>query len=173
MVPLPKPAPDGNPRSCSASGPVVEALLDNVRSTFNVGAMFRTADGAGVAHLHLGGVTPTPEHPRVGKTALGAEHAVPWTWHPNALEAAQAGQARGLRLWALEVGPGAVALPDVRTVITAEPVLLVVGGEVSGVDPAILALCEYTLWIPMQGFKRTLNVAIAFGIAVYGLRYAT
>jgi len=172
IVPLPLLEPDDNPRSLEASGPPVEALLDNVRSTFNVGAMFRTADGAGVSHLHLCGVTPTPENLRVGKTALGAEYAVPWTWHPNALDAALAGKARGLRLWALEVGPHALALPEVRSVISDEPILLVAGGEVSGVDPAILALCERTLWIPMQGFKRTLNVSIAFGIAVYGLRFA-
>ncbi len=91
-------------------GPAVEALLDNIRSSFNVGAMFRTADGAGVRHLHLAGVTSAPDHPKVGKTALGAEYAVPWTLHWDAVAAAQECKQQGMRLWALEGGPDAGSL---------------------------------------------------------------
>src|SRR5690606_4957208 len=80
----------------------VEALLDNIRSLRNVGSMFRTADGAGLAHLYLGGVTPTPEHPKLAKTALGAERAVPWSRHLDAFVAAAELRASGRRLWALE-----------------------------------------------------------------------
>src|ERR1035437_2754679 len=64
-------------------GPVVDALLDNIRSCFNVGSMFRAADGAGLRHMHLCGISPTPDNPKISKTALGAEYAVPWTQHSD------------------------------------------------------------------------------------------
>jgi 23S rRNA (guanosine2251-2'-O)-methyltransferase len=163
-VPLPLAAPPG---------PQLEVLLDNIRSTFNVGAMFRTADGAGVHCLHLSGMTPTPANPRTAKTALGAEFKVPWSYAPNGLDAAQEMQADGLTLWALEGGEDSVSLFDAIQSLPASSVGLVVGNEISGVDPAILALCDRIVHIPMQGYKRSLNVSIAFGIAVYQIRFAT
>lgn len=161
-----------NPRDETPLGAPLEALLDNIRSTYNVGAMFRTADGAGLAHLHLCGTSPTPDNPRVGKTALGAEFSVPWTWHPNGVQAAQQIKAQGKRLWALEIGPNSSSIFQAAQQLPDKPLCLVVGNEVSGIDPGILALCDARVWIPMQGYKRSLNVAIAFGIAVYTLRYA-
>ena len=151
--------------------PQVEALLDNVRSTFNVGAMFRTADGAGLRCMHLCGITPTPDNPKIGKTALGAEQAQPWDYHLNALDAADALKEQGLRLWALEGGEQAQSLFDTAPDLPGAPILLVVGNELSGVDPDLLARCERVIAIPMQGSKRSLNVAIAFGVAAYFLRY--
>ncbi len=151
--------------------PQVEALLDNVRSTFNVGAMFRTADGAGLRCLHLCGITPTPENSKIAKTALGAELSVPWRQHRNTLDAARSLQEDGMRLWALEGGPRAQSLFDCPADLPGAPILLVVGNEVSGVDPGLLELCTRVLAIPMQGSKRSLNVAIAFGVAAYFLRY--
>jgi tRNA G18 (ribose-2'-O)-methylase SpoU len=151
--------------------PVVEALLDNIRSTYNVGAMFRTADGAGLRHLHLAGITPTPNHPKIAKTALGAEAVVPWSAHPNGLEAALAMREAGYHVWALEGGPRAVSLFDAARRMPDGPVLLVVGNEIAGVDPMLLDECEQVLSIPMQGEKQSLNVAIAFGIAAYVLRH--
>ena len=151
--------------------PEIEALLDNIRSTFNVGAMFRTADGAGLRHLHLAGITPTPDHPKVAKTALGAESSVPWTAHANGLEAALELCDLGYHLWALERGPRSISLFEAARSMPAEPVLLVVGNETAGVDPGLLDACERVVAIPMQGVKQSLNVAIAFGIAAYTLRY--
>lgn len=132
--------------------------------------MLRTADGAGLARLHLCGITATPEHPRVAKTALGSEDAVPWTAYANALDAADTLQARGCQLWALESGPQADSLFAVGVLPTA-PLVLVVGNELAGVDPALLARCARVLSIPMQGVKGSLNAAVAFGIAVYHLRF--
>lgn len=174
MVATIRNADDDNPRSSQPPpGPAVEVLLDNIRSTFNVGAMFRTADGAGLQHLHLCGLTPTPEHPKVAKTALGAEHAVPWRYWPNALDAAEDAQQRGLHLWALEVSTKATSLFEIGPLLHPQrPILLIVGNEVSGVDPDLLARSERCIWIPMQGYKRSLNVAIAFGVIAYFLRYA-
>ena len=153
------------------TGPAVEALLDNIRSTYNVGAMFRTADGAGLRHLHLSGVTPTPTNAKVGKTALGAETAVPWSYHLNGLEAALQLKEKGFRLWVLESRPMAESLFAVAQALAGPPVLLVVGNEISGVDPGLLQACDKVLAIPMMGQKRSLNVAIAFGITAYMLRF--
>lgn len=163
---------EANPRD-DTPGRLLEALLDNIRSTYNVGAMFRTSDGAGLSHLHLTGTSPTPENPRVGKTALGAEFSVPWSWHINGLQAAQHLKTQGKQLWALEIGPQSSSIFQAALDLPEEPFCLVVGNEVSGIDPGILALCDARVWIPMRGYKRSLNVAIAFGIAVYTLRYAS
>ncbi len=156
------------------AGPPLEGLLDNVRSLSNVGSIFRTADGVGLGHLHLCGFTPTPEHPKLAKTALGAQASVAWTRHPDGARAAEEIAAQGKRLWALEGGPGSRDLfesiddaggPEDPTIV------VVVGHEVSGVDPRILDRCERIVRIPMVGHKGSLNVSVAFGIAVYLLRY--
>ncbi len=148
----------------------LHVLLDNVRSTFNVGSMFRTADGAGVQQLYLCGITPTPAHPKVGKTALGAEQALAWSQHNNAIDLACSLQAKGATLWALEDGPTAESLFQPTLQTTVEPVVLIMGNEVTGVDPGLLAICDRILAIPMGGVKRSLNVATAFGIAIYEIR---
>ncbi|HQO96572.1 MAG TPA: RNA methyltransferase, partial [Anaerolineaceae bacterium] len=171
IVPLPHIPPDPNPRQPTVPGPQVEALLDNIRSAFNVGSMFRTADGAGLRHLHLCGLTPPPTHPRVSKTALGAETIVEWSIYPNAVDCARKLKSNGMRIWALEVSEGSVSLPEITGELAGSPIVLVVGSEVAGVDPGILEMCDRKIWIPMVGFKRTLNVAIAFGITAYWLRF--
>jgi 23S rRNA (guanosine2251-2'-O)-methyltransferase len=155
-----------------SEGAEIEALLDNIRSVFNVGNMLRTADGAGIRHMHLCGITPTPNSPKLAKTALGAERSVHWTQHRDGLAAAVSLRKQGLRLWALEGGSRAESLFDARVDPQGSPIVLVVGSEISGVDPGILEHCEKVLCLPMQGVKNTLNVAVAFGIAAYFLRFA-
>jgi len=145
-------------------------LVDNVRSTFNVGSIFRTADGVGVQQLYLCGITPTPHHPKLGKTALGAEQSVAWSQHKNAVDLAAMLQAAGARLVALEDSPTAHSLFSANLAAGAGPVVLIVGNEVTGVDPGLLALCDTILAIPMEGVKRSLNVATAFGIAIYEIK---
>lgn len=150
----------------------IEALLDNVRSAWNVGAIFRTADAFGVSKLHLCGITPTPENPSVAKTALGADRSVGWGHGKNALTLAETLKAQGSRLWALEQDERAVSTTDAlqadkRIETDGEsPIVLIVGNEVTGVDPGLLELCEKILYIPMRGEKRSLNVEVAFGVAV-------
>lgn len=144
------------------------AFLDNVRSLFNVGSIFRSADGAGFQQIHLGGITPTPAHPKLAKTALGAEQSLAWHYHRNGVDAIAALRGQGMAIWALEEHPAAASLftEDLFTDIRpSQPVLLVVGNEVTGVDPGILELCDKIVAIPMQGVKRSLNVATAFGVA--------
>jgi 23S rRNA (guanosine2251-2'-O)-methyltransferase len=151
--------------------PQVSALLDNIRSTFNVGAMFRTADGAGFSALYLCGTTATPPNPKLAKTALGAESNIAWTYHLNAPALGKELIAAGLTLWALELHPRAVSLFEAVRRQVPSPLVLVVGNEISGVDPELLELCTQVVSIPMLGTKGSLNVSIAFGIAAYTLRF--
>jgi 23S rRNA (guanosine2251-2'-O)-methyltransferase len=150
--------------------PRMEVLLDNIRSIYNVGSIFRTSDGAGISHLHLCGITPTPDNPKLKKTALGADATVGWTHYLNGCSAAEALNAQGMRLWAIEGGDRSTPIHKASCDYDGKTVVLVVGNEICGVDPAILDQCEKVLAIPMQGVKTSLNAAVAFGIAVYLLR---
>jgi tRNA G18 (ribose-2'-O)-methylase SpoU len=151
----------------------LEAMLDNVRSAWSVGSIFRSADGAGFDRLYLCGITPTPEFPAVLKTSLGAEQSLPWTQHLDGFLAAQDMVQNGKRLWALENDPSACNLYDARELLVGSPadraIVLVVGNEVAGVDAQVMALCERVLYLPMHGIKRSYNVAVAFGIAAHYL----
>jgi len=150
-------------------------LLDNIRSVYNVGAVFRTADGVGVEHLYLCGITSNPlENPSIGKTALGAENRVPWSYHPNAFTLAQGLRAKGYRLLGLECTCDAEPLIHFQNKDGGErPILLIVGNEQAGVDPGLIALCERVLVIPMVGYKASLNVEVALGIAAYWLSFSS
>lgn len=145
------------------------AVLDNMRSIYNVGSMFRTADGAGIAHLYLCGTTPTPEHPRLAKTALGAENTVSWSYHRNALDLVKLLKAEGHTLVALEGGDTAQGLFSGGGDTPRSPLAFVVGNEVTGVDPGVLSECDTVFSIPMLGQKESLNVTVAFGVAAYCL----
>ena len=157
------------------AGPPLEVLLDNIRSAWNVGSMLRSCDGAGVRHVHLCGVSATPDNLKVAKTALGAEKSLPWTFYPDGVSAVQALKTQGLRLWALEGGERAESLFDVMAEekMGETPIALVAGNELSGVDPGILELCDRVVCLPMEGIKGSLNVAVAFGIAVYTIRFGS
>ncbi len=156
-----------------APGLALELLVDNVRSLRNVGSMFRTADGAGVQAIHLGGFTPTPEHPKLAKTSLGAEQSVPWTYARDGVARARELLTRGYRLWAIEGGPRSCSVYELPRVQPNKPVALVVGHEVSGIDPRILELCEQIVRVPMLGLKGSLNVSVAFAVVAYHLRFVT
>ena len=170
---LPAAPPESPGEPTPAPSTQLAALVDNVRSTFNTGSIFRSADGAGLSHLYLCGVTPTPHHPKLTKTALGAEKSVPWSHHRNAVLLAKQLHTTGHTLWALERTHPA-PLP-VRSIYAApplpHPLVLVLGSEVAGIDPDLLTLCTETLAIPMAGHKQSLNVAVAFGIAAFALRH--
>ncbi len=154
------------------AGLQLEGLLDNIRSLFNVGAIFRSAEGAGFSSLHLCGITPTPDHPKLAKTALGAESCLQWTYTPNALAAARSLKEGGAILWALECTGDARPLFDILAERPAGRLVLVAGNEVVGVDPGLMAMCDRVVMLPMQGQKESLNVAVAFGIAAYAIRYS-
>ena len=152
--------------------PKVSILLDNIRSIYNVGSMMRTGDGAGVKHFYLTGITATPEHKKLNKTGLGAELQTSWSYHPNGLDIAEELKNEGCAIWSSESSPSSVSILMLNTEqLDQKHIVLVFGNENSGVDPGILKISDMIVSIPMQGYKDSLNVATAFGIAVYAIRY--
>ena len=155
------------------SFPKLVVVLDNIRSIYNVGSMMRTGDGAGVSHFYLSGITATPENHKLKKTGLGAENQTNWSYHLNALDLVNRLKTQGCTIWALEGGNDTLSIFDLpKENLLSAPIALVIGNEISGVDPGILRVSDQVISIPMQGFKDSLNVAIAFGIAVYAIRYS-
>lgn len=153
--------------------PPYVCVLDNIRSAYNVGSIFRTSDGCGIDKLYLCGITPTPENSRVGKTSLGAESALPWEHSWSVLDTVNDLRANGYRIIALEGGKSAVNLFEALPLIQSQnlPLALIVGNEVSGIDPEVVKISSLCVYIPMEGIKESLNVATAFGIASYLIRY--
>jgi tRNA G18 (ribose-2'-O)-methylase SpoU len=161
-----------NEQSVTWIRPTFEALLDNIRSVHNVGSMFRTADGAGVTHLHLCGMTATPANIKLTKAALGAQERVSWTYHPNALDQAVKLKENGYRLWAIEAVENAKPFFTANPVLPNSRVVVIVGNERAGVDPGIIQICDRIYSLPMAGYKDSLNVAVSFGIVAYNLCHA-
>jgi 23S rRNA (guanosine2251-2'-O)-methyltransferase len=149
----------------------IDALLDNIRSAWNVGSIFRISDGTGIRKLHLCGITPTPENLKVGKTALGAEANIPWEQSNNGLKTTSFLKSLGYKIWVIENLPDAVPLFQIEVNEKQSPILLIVGNEVCGVDPGIIKISDRIVSIPMVGKKNSYNVAIAFGIAASFLLY--
>ncbi len=149
----------------------VEGVLDNVRSAWNVGSIFRTADGTGVSKLYLCGITPTPENSKVSKTALGAEEIVHWEKSNNGVRLINNLKFSGYKLWVMEDIPDAIPLFQLDVQSPGAPIALIVGNEISGVDPGIIRICDKVVSIPMLGRKHSYNVAVAFGIASSYLLY--
>jgi tRNA G18 (ribose-2'-O)-methylase SpoU len=144
----------------------VTVLLDDVRSLYNVGSFFRTADAAGIEKLYLCGITGTPPNKSLAKTALGAEDSVPWehSWDAPAI-AAQL-QHKGYEIAAIETSVHAVDLFDWQPRF---PVCILFGHEVEGVRNPLLDRCDTHIRIPMLGRKHSLNVATAGGVVLYEL----
>lgn len=143
-------------------------LLDNLRSAWNVGSILRSADGFGFSHAYLCGITPTPENETVIKTSLGAEDSVHWSYHRDAVKLVNGLKKESWKILALEDDERAVPINGVSSLAPHQ--VLIVGNEVTGVDPGLLGLCDEILYIPMQGAKKSFNVAIAFSIAAYALQ---
>lgn len=152
-------------------------LLDNIRSAWNVGSMLRSADGFGFRHAYICGITPTPDNEAVQKTSLGAEEFVTWSYHKDAVKLVTELKKGGWEILALEeeersAGVGRIPAPNRGHGgdNPSHPTVLIVGNELTGVDPELLDLCDRIYCIPMRGQKRSFNAAIAFGIAAYTLR---
>ena len=142
----------------------VKVLLDNVRSLYNVGSIFRTSDAAGVEKIFLCGITGRPPRAEIHKAALGAEHSVPWEYFENPAEIIQQLKAMGHRIVILEH----TDQPQLYDKVKYEfPLCLVVGHEITGVSDEVVALADMAIEIPMFGIKQSLNVSVAYGIAIY------
>jgi len=143
----------------------IAAILDNIRSAYNVGAMFRTAECAYIAELVLCGITARPSHRKVEKTALGTTWLVPWRYFADTMEAVQVLRGEGWTIAALEITDESIPIQTVER--RHFPLALVIGNEVTGVDEKVLQAADMVLEIPQFGEKESLNVAVAFGIAVF------
>lgn len=145
----------------------VRLVVHNVRSIHNVGSMFRTSDAARIEHVHLTGYTGTPDHKDLHKTALGAQDAVSWSHDDEALPVLDDLRSRGYRIAVLEQTDQ--SRPPAEVADQAFPVCLVVGNEVHGVDDEIIDAADVAFEIPQYGTKISMNVGVAYGIAVYDL----
>ncbi len=141
-------------------------ILYNIRSAYNVGSIFRTADAAGVSKVYLCGYTPTPNDPKVAKTALGAEKFVDWERKTQTGRLIQELKLQGVNVVALEQ---TAKSRDYRLFKPKYPLAVIVGHERLGVSRSILNIADSVWHIPMRGQKESLNVAVAIGIFLYGI----
>jgi 23S rRNA (guanosine2251-2'-O)-methyltransferase len=152
--------------AASSKHPLV-LMLHNIRSMWNVGSMFRTADAAGIEKIILSGYTATPPRKEIDKTALGAQETVSWEYHANPLEAISKMKKDGVKICGLEITEGSRPYTAVKPVDF--PICLVVGNEVDGLEDGVLQCCDEVLEIPQYGTKHSLNVAVAAGIVLFEL----
>ncbi len=142
-------------------------VLDNVRSMHNVGSVFRTADAFLLQGIVLCGYTPVPPHRDIQKTALGATETVEWQYFPTTVEAVRKLKEQGYAVIAIEQAAQSVMLDAFRP--GSQPLALVFGNEVSGVDAAVMALADGCIEIPQLGMKHSLNISVSTGIVVWDL----
>ncbi len=145
----------------------VTVVVDNVRSLYNVGSIFRTSDGVLLEKLILTGFTPTPPRKEIDKTALGATLSVPWEYMKKPADALRRLREEGYRTYCLEITDR--VLPSYGVQRSDFPLCLVIGNEITGVSADAMAECDLALEIPQFGIKQSLNVAVAYGIAIFEL----
>ncbi len=137
-------------------------VCQNMRSLFNVGSVFRTADCFGASKIYLTGITGRPPRNEISKVALGAEEYIPWEYSKQPLRLVKKLKAAGYRIVALEQASNSKTIYEYRPQF---PIALILGYEVSGLPKNILAECDDIIEIPMYGKKESLNVAAAFAVA--------
>lgn len=143
----------------------IYVLCDNIRSIFNIGAIFRTSDAAFIEKLYLTGFTPYPPRKEIEKVALGATETVPWEYFKDPLEATKEIQSKGIKIAVLEITDKKNLIWNVKK--EDFPICLVLGNEISGVSKEIIDIADMSFEIPMLGMKQSLNVSVAYGISVF------
>ncbi len=143
-------------------------VLDNIRSAHNVGSAFRTADAFGVDKLWLCGICPVPPSPELRKVALGAEESVPFEYVPDTLETVKRLRADGWTVVAVEQTVHSVKLDRFQG--NGGRYAFVFGNEVDGVRQDVVDACDFSLEIPQQGTKHSLNVSVSIGVVLWGVR---
>jgi len=145
----------------------VYIICDHIRSLYNVGSIFRTADAMGVTKIYLCGITGTPLQSGLQKVSLGAENFVAWEYKKSASLLINSLKKQGVKIVALELLAGQSI--DLKKFKPQFPLALIVGNEVEGVSKNLLKKADDIVHIPMSGQKESLNVAVAFGIAGYSI----
>ena len=148
-----------------AKTPLV-VVLDNVRSLHNVGSVFRTSDAFLIHSVLLCGITSTPPHAEIHKTALGAENTVDWKYFENTIDAISDLKKQGYVVFAIEQAEGSTLLPDL-SLDQSKKYAVVLGNEVKGVQQAVVDMCDACIEIPQLGTKHSLNVSVTGGIIIW------
>ena len=146
----------------------VYVILNSIRSSYNVGSIFRTSDGAMIEKLYLCGYTPYPPKKEILKTALGSTESVEWEFFEDPKDVVLRLKEAGVKICALE--QTTKSKPYSALVKSDLPLALIVGNEITGVSQDLIDLCDFSIEIPQSGIKQSLNVAVAYGIAVFELR---
>lgn len=142
-------------------------ILDNIRSLNNVGSFFRTSDAFNIEAIYLCGITATPPHREIQKTALGATDSVDWFYNENTLEVVDVLQSKGVKVYAIEQAENTISLENFD--YNNEPIALVFGNEVKGVEQKVIDAADGCIEIPQFGTKHSLNVSISYGVVVWHL----
>lgn len=141
-------------------------ILDHVRSLYNVGSVFRTADAFRLQGIYLCGITATPPHPEIHKTALGAEESVAWEYRSDTAEAVEELRREGYTILAVEQCQGSTMLQDV-ILDGSRRYAVVLGNEVKGVQQQVVDMCDGCMEIPQFGTKHSMNVSVTAGIVIW------
>ena len=147
--------------------PVV-IVLDNIRSQHNIGSVFRTADAFRIESICLCGITATPPHREIHKTALGATESVAWNYYPSTIGAVSALQAQGYRILAIEQAKEATLLTNFIPVLN-EKIAFVFGNEVNGIEQEVINQASGCIEIPQSGTKHSLNISVSVGIVLWDI----
>lgn len=143
----------------------VKLILHNIRSLYNVGSLFRTADSALLSEIIMCGFTPYPPRKEIEKTALGAVDTVPWRYFPDIKDAILSVRNDGYKIAALEIC--SKSRPYSQFSREDFPLCIIAGNELTGIDDDVINLCDFALEIPMYGVKHSLNVSVAAGISIF------
>lgn len=143
-------------------------ILDNIRSVYNVGSIFRTAAGFGLKTIYLSGITPTPEHKNFYKCSLGAENDLSWEKFSNSIDLCLSLGNKGYTIISIEAAFNSVSVTNIlKKNLYQKKIAIIVGNELSGVDPDVLTISDFVLSIPINGSNKSFNVTTAFGIALF------
>ena len=143
-------------------------VLDNIRSLNNVGAVFRTSDAFLIEKIYLCGITATPPHREIHKTALGATESVDWEYKENTLALVNELKVQGVVVAAIEQAENSVML-DEFSLDATKKIAIVLGNEVKGVQQEVVSAADYCVEIPQKGTKHSLNVSVSCGVVLWDL----
>lgn len=144
----------------------VIAVLENIRSAYNVGSVFRTADAFLLEAIYITGYTAKPPHKEIRKTALGAEDTVDWQYFPNAAASIEHLRSMGYKVFAVEQVKDSISLETV-SFAPDEKIAVIFGNEVTGVEQTTIHACDGCIEIPQLGMKHSLNIATAAGVVLW------
>ena len=142
----------------------ITIICDNLRSVFNVGSLFRTGECLGIGQILLCGISPTPQHSNMAKTAMGTETLVPWQQFDTTIAAIHHSRSLGCHIYALETGEEAKPVIGYKA---QSPLAIVIGNESLGIDPDALKHCDDIICLPQLGWKNSLNVGVATAVTLY------